>query len=164
MAEEISKEAADKLQAADDEHIDLEAIPIIIKRILYGIIEAIITHLCKAKNDQRQKVLHFSKSMLDLFSLLLLLLRLAFNLQVGQGWLTIEGCDPIQALKALCISLLRVKEFRWHDDKAGHQQQYKQRDNEDEETNLQPILNISNDGEQHDFTQSPFLIDKYQNE
>lgn len=93
--------------------------------------------------------------MLDLFSLLLLLLRLAFNLQVGQCWLAIEGCDPIQALKALSISLLRVKEFRWLDDKAGHQQQYKQRDNEDEETNLEPILNISNDGEQHNFTQSP---------
>jgi hypothetical protein len=78
--------------------------------------------------------------------------------------LTIEGCDLIQTIKTLIISLLRIKKFGRLDDKAGHQQQNKQRDNEDEETNLQPILNISNDGEQHDFTQSPFLMNKYQNE
>jgi hypothetical protein len=164
MAEEISKEATHKLQAADNEHINLETIAIIIKRILYGIIEAIITHLCKAEDNQWQEVLHLSKSMLDLFRLLLLLLWLAFNSQVGQGWLTIEGCDLIQTIKTLIISLLRIKKFGRLDDKACHQQQNKQRDNEDEETNLQPILNISNDGEQHDFTQSPFLMNKYQNE
>lgn len=51
LTKEISKEAADKFQAADNEHINLEVIAILIKRILYGIIEAIITSLSETKNN-----------------------------------------------------------------------------------------------------------------
>lgn len=164
MTKEISKEAADKLQAADNEHINLEAISILIKRILYRIIEAIITSLGETKNNKREEVLHLTESMLDLFSLLLLLLRLALDVKVGQGWLAVESCDPIQAIKALFISLLRVEELRRLDDEIGHQQQNEQGNDENIEANRKPILDVSNDGEQHDFTQSPFLMNKYQNE
>jgi len=48
MAKEIGKEAADEFKASNNKHIELEAIPIVIKRILYSIIESIITNLSKA--------------------------------------------------------------------------------------------------------------------
>ena len=52
LAEEVGEEAAAEFQAADDEHIDLKAIPIVVNRILNGVIESIVAGLCKAEYDE----------------------------------------------------------------------------------------------------------------
>jgi hypothetical protein len=61
MAKEVGEEAAHKLKATDNEHVCLETIPVVIDRVLYGVVETIIAGLGKAQHNQRDEVLSLQK-------------------------------------------------------------------------------------------------------
>ena len=54
MAEEISEETTDKLQTPDNQHIDLESIPVIIHRILNRVVKSVVAGLGKRQDNKRQ--------------------------------------------------------------------------------------------------------------
>jgi hypothetical protein len=83
MAKEVSEEAAHEFQASNYKHINLEAVAIVIKGVLDGIIKSIVTNLSKAEDNKGKKVFHFSKSVLNFLRLFLLLIRLSFDPEIS---------------------------------------------------------------------------------
>lgn len=69
MAKEVSEEAADKLKAANNKHVDLEPVSVIINRVLNGVVEAVVADLGQTKDYQRNQVLGLQECILDLYSL-----------------------------------------------------------------------------------------------
>lgn len=53
MAKEVREEAASKLETADDEHIEFEAISVVINRVLHCVVEAVVADLREAEDNQR---------------------------------------------------------------------------------------------------------------
>ena len=49
MTEEIGKETTAELETANDQHVDLKTIAIVIKGILDGIVESVVTYLSQAQ-------------------------------------------------------------------------------------------------------------------
>ena len=83
MTKEVSEEATHEFQAPNHKHINLEAVAIFIKGVLYGIIKSIVTNLSKAEDNKGKKVFHFSKSLLNLLTLFLLLFWFSFDLEIS---------------------------------------------------------------------------------
>ena len=61
MAEEIGKEATDKLQKANSKHIGLESISIVLKRILDCIIVSIVAKPVKKRESQEEDYKYYIK-------------------------------------------------------------------------------------------------------
>ena len=138
IAVHVGDETTDQLQRADNEHVDFEAFSELTDGVLRCVVEAVVADLGETEYDEGNKKLFFGKCVSNLFRLILFFLLWHFDFfKRGQS---VELGNIIETPQALFVLLLNVKEFWWFHYPNRHDHQDNQRDDENEQADVFPVL------------------------